>query len=84
MAGEDAGEQAGRGAGVAEFQHVGGLVAAADAETAHAPQGRVALMGDLCAQRPERRGRGQHVLALQQAAHRGLAQGQGAEDQGPV
>ena len=44
----------------------------------------VALMGDLCAQRPERRGRGQHVLALQQAAHRGLAQGQGAEHQGPM
>ena len=41
-------------------------------------------MGDLCAQRPQRRGGGQHVLALQQAAHRGLAQGQGAEDQGPV
>ena len=38
MAGEDAGEQARRGAGVAELEHVGGLAAAADAETAHAPQ----------------------------------------------
>jgi hypothetical protein len=38
MAGQDAGEQACRGAGVAEFQHVGGLAAAAHAEAADTPE----------------------------------------------
>ena len=50
--------------------------------TRHRPA--VALMRDLGAQRPQRRGGGQHVLALQQAAHRGLAQRQGAEHQGAM
>ena len=65
------------------------LTAAAHPETADTPQATgcgagLALMRHFGAQRPQRRGGGEHVLALQQAAHRGLAQGQGAEDQSPV
>ncbi len=40
LAGQDAREQAGRGAGVAEIEHVGGLAAAAHAEAADSPDRR--------------------------------------------
>ena len=84
MAGEDAGKEPGRSAGVAELEHIGRLAAAADAETAHTPQTRFPLMRDLGPQCPEGRGGRQYVLALEQAAHRRLAQGQGAQHEGAM
>ena len=87
MAGQDAREQAGRGAGVAEIEHVGGLAAAAHAEAADPPDAAgsgPASCIDLGAQRAQRGGGAQHVLALEQAAHGGFAQRQRAEHQGAM
>jgi hypothetical protein len=41
-------------------------------------------MSDFRPQRPERRGGRQHVLAVEQPPHRGLAERQGTEHQGTM
>ena len=84
MAGQDAGEQTGRSAGIAELQHVGRFTPAAHAEAAHPPAAGRAVVGHLGAKGPQRAGGCQHVLAFEQALNRRLAQRQRAEHQGAM
>ncbi len=70
MAGQDAGQQPGGGAGVAQFDNVLGRAATAHAEAADPPQAALALMHDDGAEGTQGGGGAQHVLALEQAAHR--------------
>ena len=82
VAGQDARQQPCRSTRVAQIEHVARLLAAADAKTTHPPDR--AFLHDLRAERPQRRGRAQHVLAFQQAGNHGFAQRQGAKHQRPV
>jgi hypothetical protein len=83
MARQDPREQAGRGAGIAHVQHVGGFDQAADA-TPGDPPDMVIIARHLGPQRAHRRGGAQHVLAFQQAGDHCLADRQRAEHQRAV
>ena len=84
MRGQQAGEQTGRRAAVAEIEHRLGLGQPADPDAEHAPAVSAAAALDMGAQRAHGRRRAQHVLALEQAVDDGLADRHGAEHDRPV
>jgi uncharacterized protein (TIGR02300 family) len=83
LAGEDAHQQAGARAGVAEVEHLLGLGEPGLAAALHAPAARAQPL-DRHAQRAHRPRRAQHVLALEQALDQGGARGERGEHQRPV
>ena len=83
MAGEQAQQQPRPGARVAEIELPVGLRETAHADAAHPPHAIRATF-ELDAQRGQRRRRGEHVGALEQAADRALADGHRAQQQGAV
>ena len=70
-------------AGIAVVDHVFGFQQPADAEALDAPDAAVGA-GDGRAEGAHRLGGGEHVLALEQALDRGLADGERAEHEGAV
>ena len=83
MAGEDAAEQAGGGAGIAHVEHVLRLDQAADAAAGDAPPAGC-VVHDLGAEGAHGGGGAEHVLALQQALDMGFADGQAREHEGAM
>ena len=77
---EQAGEEAGRRAGVAHVEHVGGFGQAADAAPADAP-GAGSVVVDGGAECPHGGGGSEHVFALEDAVDTGFADRQGGEHQ---
>ena len=86
MAGQDAGEQARRGAGIAEIEHVAGLAAAADAEAAHPPGPRRSSPSCTTSAPSARSAAAVHSTSSPSSrpVHGRLAQRQRAEHQGAV
>ena len=82
VGGQQAGEQAGGGAGIAHVEDVAGLGEGADAAAGDAP-GR-AVAGDVGAEGAHGGGGAEHVLALEEAVDRGLADGEAGEHQGAM
>ena len=83
MAGEQAQQQPRPGARVAEIELPVGLRETAHADAAYPPHA-IGATFELDAQRGQRRRRGEHVGALEQAADRAFADGHRAQQQGAV
>src|SRR5207248_6544544 len=80
---EDAEKESGRGAGIAEIDHVVGLGKTAEPNPVDLPA-TVLSAADAGSHKAQRRRRRQHVLAFEESRYLGTADGQRAEHQRAV